>query len=552
MKTRIIAVLFLLSNLLAQQRVYPERWVYVSNDLSTEKRLEQFRQIAETAAAHGLTAIMFSSAFDRIDLQTPDYIQRLKQARDICRQHGLELIPAVFYTGYGSGILAHDKNLAEGLLAKDALFVVSGNEAHFTPEVSTSFTNGGFEKHEAGHPSGYLPGVKASIDTQVFHTGRASLRLEGFGEKADDSAHIVQEISVRPYRQYRLSCWVKTEAVKPTVYFGIHVSTDDGRSLHPWEPRLSGTTDWRLLVSGFNSGNSAKLRLDIGVFEAQKGTIGKVWIDDVNVEEVGLLNVIRRAGTPLVVRDEKTGTVYQEGRDYAEITDPNLNFRWNHDCPTIRLLADSRIRDGARLRVSYYHGTTIYESQVTICLSEPKVYQIWQDQIRIVHELLKPRKYMMSMDELRMGGSCETCKRRGLSMAQIVGDATTRQFQMIRSLDPQAEIFVWSDMYDPNHNARPKYYLVEGDLTGSWQYIPKDLRMVCWYFEKRRASLDFFSKLKFKTLAGAYYDGDNLDNVRGWLEALDHTPGAIGIMYTTWQNKYQLLSAFGDLVSKPR
>ena len=42
------------------------------------------------------------------------------------------------------------------------------------------------------------------------------------------------------------------------------------------------------------------------------------------------------------------------------------------------------------------------------------------------------------------------------------------------------------------------------------------------------------------------YDGDTLDNPKGWLEALDGTPGAIGIMYTTWQNKYGLLADFGD------
>ena len=37
-----------------------------------------------------------------------------------------------------------------------------------------------------------------------------------------------------------------------------------------------------------------------------------------------------------------------------------------------------------------------------------------------------------------------------------------------------------------------------------------------------------------------------------WLEALDATPGACGIMYTTWLNKYALLAGFGDLVSRPR
>jgi hypothetical protein len=55
--------------------------------------------------------------------------------------------------------------------------------------------------------------------------------------------------------------------------------------------------------------------------------------------------------------------------------------------------------------------------------------------------------------------------------------------------------------------------------------------------------------LGFKTLAGAYYDGDTLENPRGWLEVLNDTPGACGIMYTTWQNKYELLAPFGNLVT---
>ena len=71
-----------------------------------------------------------------------------------------------------------------------------------------------------------------------------------------------------------------------------------------------------------------------------------------------------------------------------------------------------------------------------------------------------------------------------------------------------------------------------------------------WYYEKRALSLLFFSKLGFRTLAGAYYDRDTLDNPRGWLEELEKTPNAQGILYTTWLNKYRLLGEFGDLVSK--
>jgi hypothetical protein len=73
--------------------------------------------------------------------------------------------------------------------------------------------------------------------------------------------------------------------------------------------------------------------------------------------------------------------------------------------------------------------------------------------------------------------------------------------------------------------------------------------VVCWYYEKRLESLKFFSSRGYKTIAGAYYDADDLKNPEGWLEALDGTPGAAGIMYTTWSNKYELLGGFGDLIS---
>jgi hypothetical protein len=120
---------------------------------------------------------------------------------------------------------------------------------------------------------------------------------------------------------------------------------------------------------------------------------------------------------------------------------------------------------------------------------------------------------------------------------------------ILRGVNPDADVWIWSDMLDPNHNARPDYYLVEGDYTGSWEHIPRDMGIVTWYYARRAPSLEHFSGLGFRTLAGSYYDGGNLDNPRGWLEALDNTPNAQGIMYTTWVNDFSLLDDFGDLVS---
>ena len=155
------------------------------------------------------------------------------------------------------------------------------------------------------------------------------------------------------------------------------------------------------------------------------------------------------------------------------------------------------------------------------------------------------------MDEIRAGGACQACKQRNLSMAQILGDCITKQVGSSEQVNPKAEVLIWSDMLDPNHNAHGNYYLVDGDFTGSWEHVPKDLTIVCWYYENaRREPADSSRRIGFQTLAGAYYDGDTLENPRGWLEVLDKTPGAVGIMYTTWQNKYDLLGPFGDLLSR--
>jgi hypothetical protein len=91
---------------------------------------------------------------------------------------------------------------------------------------------------------------------------------------------------------------------------------------------------------------------------------------------------------------------------------------------------------------------------------------------------------------------------------------------------------------------------VEGDYTGSWEYVPKDLIIACWHYGIRDESLKFFSEHGFRTLGAAYYDGDDLENCKGWLESLRRTPNAVGIMYTSWRNKYALLGPFGDLVSR--
>ena len=550
MKCMVFLSFLILSGLPCEGKVYPYRWVYVSRSLHRDSDVADITNIVETASESGLNGMVLAAGLDRLDQQSADYFVRLEQVKRICEQNNIEIIPIVFSIGYGGSLLIQDKNLAAGIPVRKALFVVDGDKAHFVPDLPSEIVNPGFEQYEGNRLTGYRlqdqPGVVSFVDRNVRHTGEVSLRFEHFGDYEHGHARLMQELEVCPNRCYRVRCWVKTDSLEPEGCFRVQVLSTDGQYLAPWDPQVPSMVDWHEVVLGFNSLHYNKVRIYMG---AWGGKSGRFWIDDLNVEEVGLLNVLRRPGTPVKVQNEETGLAYEEGKDFATIIDPKLNFRFDHEPEAIEILPGSAIKDRERLRVSYYHGMAVNQGQVTACMSEPEVYDIWARQAHLMHEHLAPNKYLLSMDEIRAGGSCQACKDRKLSMAQILGDCVTQQVRIIREVNPQAELFIWSDMFDPNHNAHGDYFLVDGDFTGSWNDIPKDLVIVCWYYAKRRESLPFFSSLGFRTLAGAYYDGDTLDNPRGWLEALNDTPGACGIMYTTWQNKYELLAPFGNLVS---
>jgi len=532
---------------LGESRVYRDRWVSVGTGLETDQELARVEGIARTASEHGVNGMMLSGGFDGMDLKSPESLQRLVWLKQTCDQLHVEIIPEGFGVGYGGGVMAHDKNLAAGQPVRGALFLAGEHEAHFAPDPPVKIANADFEQQEGDLPAGFTAqGARATLDTSVSHSGKASVRFEDFSGP-EGGVYIAQPLRVHPYRSYRLRAWVKTEDAGPRMAIHLLAVAPDGRDLSYMEPPLPETSDWHEVKWGFNSWYADHVTFRAGVSDGKRG---KVWIDDVGIEEVGLTNVLRRPGTPLKVRNEKTGEVYEEGRDFAAIADPQLDFFWDHEGPAIQLPAGSHIHTGDRLRVDYYHGTTIYRDQTALDMSEPAVYEVWQHQIPLIEKYLSPKKYFLSMDEVRVGGFCEACQRRHLSMAQILGECVKRQYDMIRVANSQAEVYVWSDMFDPNHNALEKYYLVNGSFDGTWKYIPKDLVMACWYYEKRDLSLGFFSKLGFQTLAGAYYDADDLENPKGWLESLDRTPGALGIMYTTWENKFELLPAFGDLVSR--
>lgn len=545
-----VSVLFLLVLLCAKALAapYPDRFVWIFGwGLGKDSDVTEIAHVLDDAAHHGLNGAVISCGLDALDNKDAGYFRRLDAIQQTCVRDHLELIPADFSIGYGGGVLAHDPNLAEGLPVTDAPFIVAGAEARFVPESAARIVNGDFENFSANKFSGLAfyddPGQVGFVDTEVKHSGHASLRLENFTFNPYGHSRVMQTVHVTPHRCYRVSLWVKAEGLRPASAFRCLALAND-HDLAPREFNLPGTTGWRKISFLFNSLTNNKVNLYAGMWG---GKAGKVWLDDWSVEDAGPVNVLHRPGTPVTVRSDDGSTTYAEGRDYASLKVPDFSvWRGDSSPAVLKLLPNSRITNGEHLLVSWYHPLLINDSQVTICMAEPEVYDIIDHEAKLLAEHLHPHAVLLGTDEIRMGGTCHACA--GRDMAQLLGESITKQAAAIHRYSPNARIYVWSDMFDPNHNAHPNYYLVQGDFTGSWNYVPKDVVMAVWGGAPREQSLKFFADQGFSTLVACYYDADNLDDVKRWMDAAKPFSDVRGFMYTPWTRRYDLLPGFGELL----
>lgn len=563
------------------------RWVYVMQNLQVEANVGKVEDLMRRAKKAGYNGIVLADYKLSVLNQVPDYyFKNVAKVQATAKQLGIEIIPAVFAVGYSSGLLSHDPNLAEGMPVKDLEMVVEKGVAKIAPEEAVTVQNLDFESSNGDKVSGFGfqddIGQTTFADQAVKHGGAQSLRMEHMEtvHPGGGNCRVSQLFKVKPWRQYHISVWMKTEGFVGAGDARIAVLTTEGKSVSFSELGLKPTQDWTQHHVVFNSQGNSELRLYFGVWGGGKG---KLWWDDGRVEPVAFLNVLRRGGCPLVVRvagsslvagarnlhppaplpplrggatysslrsEQGEGEVLVETKDFDPIKDPKLGtvpwpggFQVVHESPELKIVSSRRDLEGKRLRVSYYHLATTLEDQVTICPSEPKTYDLLKDEFTAVNKLLSPSGFFMSHDEIRVGNWCQACQKRGLTAGQMLADNARKCVQIVRSGAPKARIFVWSDMFDPNHNAHGDYYLVNGTYEGSWNGLDRDVVIVDWYFDARKKTLPFFAGRGHKQILAGYYDGP-VQNIKTWLGEAKQVKGVCGVMYTTWRQDYSNLEAF--------
>ena len=312
------------------------------------------------------------------------------------------------------------------------------------------------------------------------------------------------DVPVRRDALYRISLKVRTEGFTAASKLSLRAFPKGS-----WETRaiaksgLAPTQDWTEVVLFAQS--IADEAFSVRFFTSAKDAKGTYDVKDAVIEEVAPAN----AGKDLVLREGEEKVV--------DISVP----------------------------VEVVHAAT------PMCFTHPARADYYRRSAAAVKRVLNPKKWFLFCDEIRAGGLCPRCRASGKTMAQLIAEDVKLQCDAIRAVCPDATIYSWSDMFDPNHNAREHYFALASSLTGIWDLIPKDLVICCWKEGRGEAtSAGFFEKLGFRTQVALYYDQDDFLLTRKGLDAAMACPNCRGVVFATWRYNYAKLPEFCKVVDE--
>ncbi len=502
------------------------------------------------------TVVLRDFKFNFLQDMPERYLNNLATARQEMERLNMRIVPNVAPFGYSEGLLRENPNNAEGVPVVDARFVVEDGFASLDPDPGMILINGGFEDVEDNEFGGWRSqenvGVSVFDETDIVFEGEHAVRMENFrqGNEAGN-CRFTAELDCQPWRNYHFSVMCRTEGLQAgwgvqIQAYGMVEDGDNRRLVFP-EFGIGNNADWTKLEVNLNSLDHNRIRFYFGVWG---GSGGRVFFDDAQLTEIGLVNLLRRDGCPFTVTSEDAQTEYVEGEDFVAVVDTLMgmvpyagNYDLYHEPPRIEIIGN-RIEDRDVLLVDYYHPIVIHNYQVMCCPSEEEVYDFITQDAETISEALEPDAYFLSHDEIRVLNWDASCQQRGMTPAEIIADNVQRCVDIFRGVTEDAELFIWSDMFDPFHNAHDNYYLVNGDFSGTAEMIPNDLIIVDWNTSERDNSLNYFSELGFEVAVSTDCSGSML-SARPWAEAVRRYGNGRGMIYVTWNRRYDFIEDVG-------
>ena len=135
--------------------------------------------------------------------------------------------------------------------------------------------------------------ARVALDPGAGHTGSRSLRVDFTGiDTTRIDGEIAQRVLLRPATHYRLSCFVKTNALVTPEGPRLYVtSMDKTAQVAVSDPVSAGSNDWRPLAVDFTTPTWAVVVLvsvrRIPKFSYDDPSRGTIWFDDFTLAEAG-------------------------------------------------------------------------------------------------------------------------------------------------------------------------------------------------------------------------------------------------------------------------
>ena len=270
-------------------------WLYCPTNLLVNENVDKLDALWRRAAKVGYTHVLISDTkFCRLEEMPKEYFRNVERVKKLAAELKLELVPGVFPIGWSNGLLGHDPNLAEGLPVRDALFVVRNGEARLEADPPVNLPGSFKELKRFGYH-----------DEFVVSDGDAAKIADANGR----IARVITSVKVSPFRQYHISARIKTQDFHGTPEIKV---IGGGRTLNYNDLGVKPTQDWTVHHTVFNSLDNNEVNIYFGSWNGGTGT---VWYSEPKLEEVGLVNVLRRPGAPLdrAPRRRPTGKAAHRG-----------------------------------------------------------------------------------------------------------------------------------------------------------------------------------------------------------------------------------------------
>lgn len=516
----------------------PQLWYWHHSYLSTDEAVQSSEALIDQAAAAGYTGVaVWDSSFSFMSdsFWPSSNVARMQKVLNYASSKGLQVLATTAPFGDSNDALQANPNWAEAQRVVGTQFQVNSSGTQL--QLMNSFpglANPGFE---AGRVDWFdLNDAGVSVDTTVAHTGIASARIQN----APANARLRQLVNLKPWREYHLRLFYKSQNFSGFSQLLIFDAANSNEVRVNPQFNISSTQDWTQVDYTFNSQDSTQAWLYLGVWGGSSGTL---WFDDILIEETALIYTIRRAGTPVKVYDPNSGTVYQEGVDYNYIIDPRINSTRTpytdvyHQPPTVTLPSGTHLSPGQIVDIDSYSVFPISGiDDVAMCLTEPGVLNWLTQNAQSVQTVLPSGAgIFMQYDELRQANSCLTCKAKNMTAGELLAWSVVNSIQTYNSVIPGAPLYVWSDMFDPYHNAVASYFNVEGDLSGSWKGLPANVTIMNWNLNALTHSLTWFSgqnaaqPVAHQQIIAGYYDsGNGTSAAQSELARAAGIPGVMG------------------------